>query len=71
MANRHRRSQEIELEYAFDRLLATKLEQVYAILVPDRVRRVDEPTGLRGETHEDSRPSTPASLRTNRRKRRP
>ena len=47
MANRRRRNQAIELEYAFDRLLASKLEQVYAILVPERVRRVDESTGVK------------------------
>ena len=55
MANRHRRSHEIELEYAFDRLQATKLEQVFAILVPNQERRIDEPTGLKGESHENSR----------------
>jgi hypothetical protein len=55
MANRHRRSHGIELEYAFDRLHASKLEQVFAILVPNRERRVDEATGLRGVIHEDSR----------------
>jgi len=46
MADRHRRPPGIELEYRFDRLLATKLEQVYAILVPDRVRRAGEPTAV-------------------------
>ena len=30
----------IHLEFAFDRLLAAKLEQAYDILVPDRVRIV-------------------------------
>jgi hypothetical protein len=54
MANRHRRSHEIELEFAFDRLHATKLEQVFAILVPNRERRIDESTGLKGESHENS-----------------
>jgi len=49
MANRHRRSHEIQLEFAFDRLHATKLEQVFAILVPNRERRIDESTGLRNE----------------------
>ena len=39
-----RRSQrDVHLEYAFDRLLVAKLEQVYQILVPDRVRVVGEP----------------------------
>ena len=55
MANRQRRSHEIALEFAFDRLHATKLEQVFAILVPSRERRIDEPTGLKGESHENSR----------------
>ena len=48
MANRHRRSHEIALEFTFDRLHATKLEQVFAILVPNRERRIDESTGLKG-----------------------
>ena len=55
MANRHRRSHEIQLEFAFDRLHAAKLEQVFAILVPNRERRIDESTGLKGESHENSR----------------
>ncbi len=46
---------EIELEYAIDRLHASKLEQVFAILIPNRERRVDESTELRGVIHEDSR----------------
>lgn len=55
MANRHRRSYDIALEFAFDRLHATKLEQVFAILVPNRERCIDESTGLKGESHENSR----------------
>ena len=55
MANRHRRSLCCELEFAFDRLHAAKLEQVFAILVPNRERRIDESTGLKGESHENSR----------------
>ena len=54
MANRHRRRHEIELEFAFDRLHAAKLEQVFAILVPNRERRIDEPTELKGKSHENS-----------------
>ena len=39
-----RRSQrDVHLEYTFDRLLVAKLEQVYQILVPDRVRVVGKP----------------------------
>jgi hypothetical protein len=43
------------LEYAFDRLHATKLEQVFAILVPNQERRIDVPTGLKGDNDENSR----------------
>lgn len=54
MANFRRRSHVVYLEYAFDRLLAKKLEQVYEILVPDQVRELGAASGLRnGETHED------------------
>ncbi len=31
------------------------MEQVFAILVPNRERRIDESTGLKGESHENSR----------------
>lgn len=48
MAERRRTSHDIDLVYAFDRLLATKLEQVYGILVPDRARRVGGAAGLNG-----------------------
>ncbi len=51
MADRRRRQHHvITLEYTFDRLLARKLEQAYAILVPDRVRRAVE-TGQRAGPH--------------------
>ena len=40
MADRRGRCHVLYFEYTFDRLLATKLEQVYAILVPDHSRRV-------------------------------
>jgi hypothetical protein len=49
----------MELEFAFDRLHAAKLEQVFAILVPNRERRTDESTGLKGESHENSRDLRP------------
>jgi hypothetical protein len=42
----------IHLEFAFDRLLAAKLEQAYDILVPDRVRLVGS-TKLTGAGDED------------------
>jgi hypothetical protein len=38
-----RNKRDVCLEYTFDRLLVTKLEQVYRTLVPDRVRVVGEP----------------------------
>ena len=44
-----RRHNDVRLEFAFDRLLSTKLQQVYEILVPDRVRMV----GARSELTED------------------
>ena len=53
-----------ELEYAFDRLHSAKLEQAFAILVPNRERRVDEPTGPRGALNEDSRHLRPRLLTT-------
>ena len=59
MANRHRRSHDIELEYSFDRLHAAKLAQAFAILVPNRERRTDESTALKGESQENSRPLRP------------
>jgi hypothetical protein len=37
MAER-RKKRDVRLEFAFDRLVAVKLEQVYEILVPDQVR---------------------------------
>ena len=50
-----RRSQpDVRLEYAFDRLLVAKLEQVYQILVPDRVRVVGNGSKLIGVDDEDS-----------------
>ena len=60
MADRRGRCHVLYLEYTFDRLLATKLEQVYAILVPDHARRVGTPAQLRGATHEDSRDLRPS-----------
>jgi hypothetical protein len=49
-----RRSQpDVRLEYAFDRLLVAKLEQVYQILVPDRVRVVGDGSKLIGAGAED------------------
>ncbi len=50
MADRRRRSPEISLEYTFDRLLASKLEQIYTILVPDHARLLGGLSELSGET---------------------
>ena len=47
------KDREVRLDYAFDRLLATKLQQVYEILVPDRVRVVSNSSALNGEPNED------------------
>jgi len=52
---RNWRGHDTELEYTFDRLQATKMGQAFAILVPNRERRIDESTGLKGENHENSR----------------
>ena len=38
MAERQQIRRSVQLEFAFDRLRAAKLEQAYDILVPDRVR---------------------------------
>ena len=62
MADRPGRSHTLHLEYVFDRLLATKLEQVYAVLVADNARRVGASTGLRGAIHEDSCDLCPSLL---------
>ena len=41
-SRRHRHK--VQLDYVFDRLLGSKLQQVYELLVPDRVRIVGEHT---------------------------
>src|SRR5262252_3511350 len=43
-----RSRRDVCLEYSFDRLLVSKLEQVYQILVPDRVRIVGNGSKLIG-----------------------
>ena len=62
MAERRGPSPSLHLEYVFDRLLATKLEQVYAVLVPDYARRVASSTGLGGANDEDSCDLRPSLL---------
>ena len=52
---RKRESRDVRLDYAFDRLLVAKLQQVYELLVPDRVRIASEPRRVNGEDHEERR----------------
>jgi len=47
-----RKDRKVRLDYAFDRLLATKLQQAYEILVPDQVRVVRD-SGLNGDGDEE------------------
>ena len=42
----------VHLDYAFDRLLAAKLQNAYAILVPDRVHKIPQAHDI-GDDHED------------------
>jgi len=46
-------NRKVRLDYAFDRLLTTKLQQAYEILVPDRVRVIGNCSALNGETNEN------------------
>ena len=43
----------VHLAYAFDRLLDAKLQNAYAILVPDRVHKIPTRTQDIGDDHED------------------
>jgi hypothetical protein len=54
MAER-RQKRDIQLEFAFDRLVAVKLEQVYEILVSDRVRVVRAGADVTGGEDENRR----------------
>ena len=57
MAESHSRSRPaVHLDYAFDRLLAAKLQNAYAILVPDRVHKIPPRTHDVGDDHEDCSP---------------
>ena len=49
----NRRAREVRLDYTFDRLLSTKLQQAYEILVPDRVRVISNCSALNGERNEN------------------
>lgn len=46
----------VQLDYAFDRLLAAKLQNAYAILVPDRAHKIPPRTRDVGDDHEDCSP---------------
>jgi hypothetical protein len=61
MAER-RNQRDVCLEYSFDRLLVAKLEQVYQILVPDRVRIVGDGSKLIGAGDEDGSRLRPGIL---------
>ena len=43
----------VQLAYAFDRLLDAKLQNAYAILVPDRARKIPARAQPIGDDHED------------------
>jgi hypothetical protein len=64
MADRRRRSPEILLEYAFDRLSASKLERAYTILVPDLARLLGGLSELSGDIYEDCGNLRPSILGT-------
>ena len=49
MAERRGHDRNVYFEHAFDRLLAVKLEQVYAILVPEWVRAIGVDQQREGE----------------------
>ena len=53
MAERSAEPPKVRLEFAFDRLLSIKLQQVYELLVPDRIRSVGQTSKeKRGDDHE-------------------
>ena len=55
MAERRGHDRSVQFEHAFDRLLAVKLEQVYQILVPERVRAIGADPRVRGKSDEGRR----------------
>src|SRR5271155_2970292 len=60
---KRRSSPDICLEYAFDRLFTAKLQRVYEILVPDRVRVTGEVATSTGDRHEERRDLRQSLLR--------
>jgi site-specific DNA recombinase len=55
MAERRGHDRSVQFEHAFDRLLAVKLEQVYAILVPEWGRAIGVDQSVRGKRDEGCR----------------
>jgi site-specific DNA recombinase len=55
MAERRGHDRSVQFEHAFDRLLAVKLEQVYAILVPEWVRAIGVDQSVKGKRDEGCR----------------
>ena len=55
MAERRGHDRSVQFEHSFDRLLAVKLEQVYGILVPERVRAIGADQSVRGKRDEGCR----------------
>jgi hypothetical protein len=54
MAERQQK-RDVQLEFAFDRLLPAKLEQIYVMLVPDLARVVRAGADVTGGRDEDRR----------------
>ena len=63
MAERRGHDRSVQFEHAFDRLLAVKLEQVYEILVPERVRAIGADQSVRGKSDEGRRDLRQSILR--------
>jgi site-specific DNA recombinase len=55
MAERRGHDRSVQFAHAFDRLLAVRLEQVYAILVPEWVRAIGVDQSVRGKHDEGCR----------------
>jgi len=54
---------DVSVEYTFDRLFTAKLQQVYEIVVPDRVRNTAGADPLTGQRHEERCDLRPSVLR--------
>jgi hypothetical protein len=53
----------VRLEYTFDRLLSPKLEQVYQILAPTKLRILGKEREVKGGSNEERRDLCPRVLR--------